>query len=384
MKRVASSVVAILTIFAATYWLAYLGSWPEPVYGTAPLAEWKRTVGLSLMGALAITASFIAIRKPKIAALLLCISAASLGLVLAVRLGNPNHLYEPHRPWAIDALPLLAIPGMFWLVTSRWLDWPPVLKSSPKVWKLAVCTVVILLLVVGQVVVREFDSKRYIYECHVIVQPSVKQREPAQVLFTASILRSGILWPRDRIDPVGYPRRYWALAVVRDHYWGLSWWNRKMVILTMYNQRDQNPFTPNQQYFVEGWRRPGALTSLLPIFETYCTRTALLQDAELDLRVLRDGPPKEGGRVIGRAARVTPGKQEPAIEVPVEIWGRTGKFVAVTDKRGYYDIAGIPPGEYGVTSEGRRHPQCYLSIRDRDVQECNVYLEQGSISETTH
>lgn len=334
------------------------------------------------MGIWAIATSTIAIQKPKTAALLLCIPAALLGLVLAVRLALPD-LYYPNRPRAIEALPLLVVPGLFWLVTARWLNWPSVLKSPPKVWKVALCAVVILLLVVGQAVMREFDSKRYIYECHVIVQPSVKQREPAQVLFTASILRSGILWPRDRIDPVGYPRRYWALAVVKDHYWGLSWWDKKLVILTMYNQREQNPLTPNQQYFVEGWRRPGALTSLLPIFETYCTRTALLQDAEIDLRVLHDGPPRKGGRVLGRASRVIGERSEPATGVSVEIRGRAGKYVGVTDKRGYYDISGIPPGEYAVTNPEGRHPQCYLSIRDGDVQECTVFLRNESAIQTT-
>lgn len=57
--------------------------------------------------------------------------------------------------------------------------------------------------------------------------------------------------------------------------------------------------------FVDGRRLPGSLTRFLPVYDLNCTRSDLLQDAGIDLRVLHDGPPAQGIRLIGRTLRLT-------------------------------------------------------------------------------
>jgi len=74
-----------------------------------------------------------------------------------------------------------------------------------------------------------------VFDCHHIPQPFADPQSSTQAVFIARVVATGILWPRIS-DPIpeGYPRQYWALAVVQKTYWGLPWWDHKIVLLTFF------------------------------------------------------------------------------------------------------------------------------------------------------
>src|SRR5690348_8942397 len=80
----------------------------------------------------------------------------------------------------------------------------------------------------------ELFSPEY-FECHHVPQPFTSPQSPNQAVFTARVVATGNLWPRNA-DSIGegYPRRYWGLALVGKTFWGLPWWDRKIVLLTFF------------------------------------------------------------------------------------------------------------------------------------------------------
>lgn len=249
-------------------------------------------------------------------------------------------------------------------------------------WKLffaAICLIALFVCATAW----ELFSPEY-FECHHIPQPFTSQQSPNQAVFIARVVATGNLWPRNA-DSIGegYPRRYWGLALVEKTLWGLPWWDQKIVLLTFF-VRGGEGFKRGETYFVEGNRQSRRLTRLLPIFEVHCTRTAALKYAEVDLRVLKDGPPKNGVRIIGYTYRRTSAngwKEVPSTKVGIS--GPAGETVVTSDPQGLYDVIGLPPGGYDVhgmapeTGPYWAHPICYWlgsqSLKTGDVRECNVY-----------
>ncbi|MGC1374155.1 MAG: hypothetical protein WA824_18615, partial [Candidatus Sulfotelmatobacter sp.] len=74
--------------------------------------------------------------------------------------------------------------------------------------------------------------------------------------------------------------------------------------------------------------------------------TARVSDAEVDLRVLRDGPPKNGGRIIGRVYRFSPEGDGFVSGVRVDVIGPAGTISITTDRHGIYDLKDLPTGRY--------------------------------------
>ena len=151
---------------------------------------------------------------------------------------------------------------------------------SPTGWtlrrKLSVLAVCLIALFMGTTA-WELVAPEY-FECHHIPQPFTSQRSPNQAVFVARVVATGILWPRPANSVrEGYPRRYWGLAVVEKTFWGLPWWDRKIVLLTFF-VRGGSGFERGETYFVEGNRQSRRLTRLLPIFEIHCTRTTAIWD----------------------------------------------------------------------------------------------------------
>jgi hypothetical protein len=221
------------------------------------------------------------------------------------------------------------------------------------------------------------------FECHNIPQPSTSQQSSSQAVFIAKVVATGNLWPRNA-DSIGegYPRRYWGLAVVEKTFWGLPWWDRKIALLTFF-ARGGKGFRRGETYFVEGREQSRRLPRFLPIFEIHCTRTAALREAEIDLRALKDGPPKNGVRIMGYTYRRTSAnewKEVPSAKVGIN--GPAGETVVTTDPHGLYDINGLPPGAYDVHGMDPKagpywaHPICFWegsqSLKVGDVRECNV------------
>src|SRR5579863_997075 len=93
--------------------------------------------------------------------------------------------------------------------------------------------------------------------------------------------------------------------------------------------------------------------AFFPYIEFRCgSRTAAVSDAEVDLRVLRDGPPRSGVRIIGRSLRLSSGgRYRPDAGVTVKITGPEGEVSAISDRQGIYDVHGLSPGHYSVRSD---------------------------------
>jgi hypothetical protein len=225
------------------------------------------------------------------------------------------------------------------------------------------------------------------FECHHIPQPFTSQQSPNQAVFIARVIATGNLWPRnaDSISE-GYPRRYWGLALVEKTFWGLPWWDRKIVLLTFF-VRGGKGFERSEAYFVEDNRQSRRLTRLLPVFEIHCTRTTALKYAEVDLRALKDGPPQNGVRIMGYTytyRRTSTNEWEHAPGGQVGIRGPAGETVVASGPQGLYDISGLPPGVYdvhGVDPKAGPYwalPICMWqgaqSLKTGDVRECDVYV----------
>jgi hypothetical protein len=115
-------------------------------------------------------------------------------------------------------------------------------------------------------------------------------------------------------------RRYWALAVIQKSI-GAPWWDHKIVMLPFFLQGGTG-LGRGETHFVDRNRWSRRLTQFLPIFEIYCTRTKALEYSEIDLRTLREGPPKNGVRIMGYTFR--PGSSSGWTGVPVTNVGVTG------------------------------------------------------------
>jgi len=165
--------------------------------------------------------------------------------------------------------------------------------------------------------------------------------------------------------------------MVGEHYWGLPWWNRKIVLLTMYAQAE-SPLHRGEDFFVEGNHWPGGIARLLPIFELRCTRTCPLKNAEIDLQVLREGPPRSGVRILGYTyQRNSPGWQT-VPNARVFLRANSSQISATSDQRGIYDLDGLPPGTYFVDrtdADGRIVPGILCGwgmLHSGDIRECDV------------
>lgn len=257
------------------------------------------------------------------------------------------------------------------------------IKTWPFIWKIFGVVLCLALIFLGRIAWELFTPE--VFECHHVPQPFTSQQSPDQAAFIARVIGGGILWPR-RADALreGYDRRYWALVVVSKNFWGLPWWNRKIVLLTFFT-RGGNGFERGKTYFVEGHKQFRSLTRVLPIFEIHCTRTAALKYADIDLRALADGPPRNGIRIMGYTIQRTSAKEwKEAPGVKVGINGPRGETTITSDQNGIYDISGLPAGPYSVHGTDPTagpywaHPVCTWdgrqSLKDGDVRECDITL----------
>jgi len=102
-----------------------------------------------------------------------------------------------------------------------------------------------------------------------------------------------------------------------------------------------------KQYFVEGNRSRVAFTPLLPVIETHpCGHTQPRERAAVTLRILRDGPPKHGARLIGRVYKAD--SVTPVSDMGIDIEGPSGSIYKVTEAARVYDATDLPAGHYTV------------------------------------
>jgi hypothetical protein len=201
-----------------------------------------------------------------------------------------------------------------------------------------------------------------------VIPPAAKPTFPGQALFIAT-------------DAAGFGRKLtaddtrmpfiegFAIARVQEHFWGLPWWSQRYVLLWRPLQ------WRGEAYFYDGERPAGLLTEFLPIvIFNYCSRTNLVSNAEIDLRVLKDGPSETTGRVVGRVFRpIEGGPRQREEETKVIITGPSGDIVTTTDRKGNYDAPRLAPGIYSVRFEAASLPYAACSSP--------VRLEPGQIIE---
>jgi hypothetical protein len=365
MRKAISWAVVLLSVLGSCWWIAEISYAPGPAF-EAGLSQWVPVFKRLSIAVLCLAISYIALRYRGWWASLFYAAVALLGTWLAFW-GVPDKPEDWHRYQGmafpgvmlsqpsplLPAIGLLIIPGVFWYVTAR-SGWPALISKPIALTKVSAVLVSLLVATAAGAAALDF---RIIWsgECHYSVQPFTARLGPQQTVFTARTLGARKLWGPDESQWSPGWRRYWLLASVQKQFWGLPWWDRKFVILLMSARGSGAPPPQDEVDFVDGRRLPGALTRFLPIYETFCTRTGSLADSEADLRVLRDGPPRGGIRIIGRTIRLAGSYPDyrwvTAPLMKVAITGPAGTEIAESDAHGVYDVSGLPPGYYQVGRE---------------------------------
>ncbi len=341
-------------LMEAASWAVFLWGIGIGLFGTTYLAAsslvvsdksyWPKLLGLILFGLIPLLASILGLRNRRQAAQLLLAGAiVSAGTLVTTALVRWDVLLLS----SLVIVGLLFFPGLFWLLTSRWA-WPPLVRwraSGARSSRQPVVLNVILLLAL--VLVSTFASLYlpFDFNCYKGGRPVSVQTSPRHTVFTGRVLvvaRPLHLW--------GSP---WALLHVEHVYWGLPRWMKGIVLVRGYFKETDK----GQQYFVDAVRNDGALTRFLPVVDFYrCCHTTLLKYADVDLRIVRDGPPKSGVRIIGRVYDLRGSKRGMAVpDSPIMVTGPAGPISTLTDKDGVYDFRDLPPGHYSIRVGPRDH-----------------------------
>jgi hypothetical protein len=123
----------------------------------------------------------------------------------------------------------------------------------------------------------------------------------------------------------------------------------------------RNFFHPSDKFewlFIEGHRSREMIARLLPVIERdECGHSQPLKNAAVPLRVLHDGVPPVGVRIIGRVYNATGytsrwERRTPYSGTALVITGPGVKTVVVTNDGGIFDVSGLPVGQYGVEIKG--------------------------------
>jgi hypothetical protein len=114
-------------------------------------------------------------------------------------------------------------------------------------------------------------------------------------------------------------------------------------------------FEDHEVDFVDGSRVGGWLTLGLPVVNVlHCGAAGPIEspEAEVELRVLKDGRTKDGVRIIGYVERYDwEHPPEPARGIKVVVKGPSGELHLTTDQQGIFDVTDLPPGPYAVDLE---------------------------------
>ena len=339
---------------------------------------------IALFGLLPLLGSLIAMWNCKRAARVFLLSAPFVFVVATVLIlisdvsCRPSDFLSAFRCFreflptiaAIISLVFLA-PGFFWWLTRR-MDWPALKKSRSvssrrKAASLVAAGLCLFVLIMAGSVMLEICGHFIDVGCDKKGAPVMAGgRYPGQAVFIAYVDIGGDKWS-------GTGKNQWAIATVRQKFWGLRFWNH--VILT------RGFFNPPESYFVEGSRSTGLLTRFLPIYDVWCSRTARLQDAGIDLRLLHDGAPKDSARIIGRVENgVSYYPLKPFVPIPgakVLLTGPSGTEIMTTDESGIYDATSLSAGHYEVKlqyPDQNTHytKPCNFDLKVGDVEECRI------------
>jgi hypothetical protein len=194
---------------------------------------------------------------------------------------------------------------------------------------------------------------------------------PDRMVFTGKILTT--LGPCETFN--GRRSCSGAVARVQEKFSGVR---SNLLLLT------QGYLEKGQEYLIDGDNfRNSRFTRFLPIvsFTGRCNHSARLEDADVDLRILRDKSPPRGVRIIGKVIRLTRKRKEPLAGTKVVITGPQGTIMVETDNQGIYDAPALPPGHYEIHSQLRGqdtwHTQCWNgeNLKWGQVGGCTMFVE---------
>lgn len=324
----------------------------------APMALFAMCVS----GFLPIIASIAATFNPHRASRIL-LYATPLSLLFALLFGRP--FGDPRFVFEIF-LGSTLIPGVFWFVFSRY-KWPPLIS---KTWfarrrGIAVALFSFFFIVACGVAILASLSLPWwppIGDCG--GRPLIDAAgHPLNIVFTARLLLVG---PRSFMGS-----SLWSAGRVEQRFADVPSWGGNIVFLRgSFKKADKAG-----QFFVEGQRSTGVLTRFLPIIEPVpCGRTRPLKYADVPLRILQDGLPRDGARLLGRVYRYR--SKTPVAGIKVLLDGPDGTKALQTDSSGIFDVSGLRSGEYTVRLEWKPREGAF-----EDPSRATVWLENGQIGE---
>jgi hypothetical protein len=237
---------------------------------------------------------------------------------------------------------VILIPSCFWYLAAR-RNWPPPMAGSSISRRRRLRAILLVALSCFFLAIAFFWSLALpwwppIGDCqgHPVLD---EQGHPQGINFTAKIL---FLAPKTFRG-----MSLWSIVRIEERFSGLSWWTPNVIFV-------RNIFDPadaSTEYLIEGTRSYGALTRFLPLVErSDCGYTNTSGRAQVAIRILRDGPPKSGARLIGWVSRDRWTDRRPVPRFGISVEGPSDSFVLWTDADGIYDITALPPGRYTLDS----------------------------------
>jgi hypothetical protein len=393
--KVLNIAVATLTAIACITWLSYLGVQTGPSDG-ASLQDWLSTVVLIVAGIVPLCAAAISFRSVRCAAFLCFFGLLFVGVWLAgLRLAHASFPPMVLR-YSVDSSSvkieallsiclLLLLPAIFWLMAGKLREPSALVAPLSLKWKATAGVAIIIALVIGIILDDAYSGESG--ECHFVASPFVGQQLAGQSVFTGHLIWTHLVWPSRAISEQ-HPelfRKYVAIAVVDRRFWGLPKLNG-LVVLTYLERGPYHYYGVGQSYFIDGRRESGVLARVLPIFNVFCTRTTLLTDAQVDLRVIHDGAPRNSVRILGETLQSSSDyRLLPVSGARLVIDGPSGRTVVTSDQYGVYDAPNLPPGVYRIGSQledGQivwQQPLCLAYsgqlIRVGEVRDCTVVIQ---------
>ncbi|MHB8653595.1 MAG: hypothetical protein ACYDA9_06925 [Terriglobia bacterium] len=341
-RKVVDWVIIVGMILFVIFRFGILGNAYAPPLDS-PIEDWGEVAGCFLWVIVPLAATVLAFKTRQLAGY-----ACFVGVPLAAYVPAANPFLRPLDDsafWSEVMAAVFIAVGLYWLLTSSF-GCPPglaPLTQPSRLRRWALISGGVLACGLGLIwTVFIIGAPQLLVDCYV-VPPSAKPKFPNQEVFIATDAVSFGRKPAANDRGMSYFGGF-AIARVREQFWGLPWWSKKFVLLWRPSQ------WRGKTYFYDGARPVGLLTQFFPIvIYVGCSRTNLVNDAEIDLRVLHDGPSQTRGRIFGRAYHPTgegPWQLESGIKVTIT--GSSGKIVTTTDEKGFFDAPALPPGEYSV------------------------------------
>lgn len=348
-------IVMPLIAFCVTYPYWYFRVSYADGKGSVEFLSPLAAIGLALTLFIPIAGGLLSFRNRKVGAIVFAIGALLGALVFGRSRWTSTFVLE----LSIGTGFFLSF-ALFWLVTDHF-HWPIPLPPHPRnmvrrVAGVVVTSFVILCVVVGVATAREaYFSSMWNPDCG-LHPPVTRANSANHAAFTARVVYVGITL-RTRLQFGRYPSKIpdsrigeWAIGVVEERFWGMSPRWPHLVLLTNFI------YWKDATYFIDGFPER-SVWSAFPVVEggIGCSRTRAVQDAAVDLHLVRQAPLK-GAAIVGLVRQpgtyysMVPPPDAPPVLVgaQIDISGPAGTRTVTTDTLGVYQLDGLEAGEYTV------------------------------------